>query len=72
MSNSLTKSAYYEDKADHSINILNPLSQELGVLRQSLLFGALEAIAYNQNRKTGNVKFYEFGKTYQKNEGGVY
>ena len=44
--------------------MLNPLSSDLDVLRQTLLFSGLEAIAYNQNRKRSDVKFYEFGKSY--------
>jgi phenylalanyl-tRNA synthetase beta chain len=52
------------------VKVLNPLSSELEVLRQSLLYGGLEAVLYNQNRKTGNIKFYEFGKIYAKGEKG--
>ena len=44
--------------------MLNPLSQDLAVLRQSMIFGGLEVLAYNNNRKTNNVKMFEFGKTY--------
>jgi len=49
---------------ERNINILNPLSKELDVMRQSLLFGGLLNIAYNQNRGSKDLKFYEFGKTY--------
>ncbi len=63
MSNSLTKGAYYENQ-EESVEILNPLSSDLGVLRQSLLFNGLEAIAHNINRKQANLKLYEFGYTY--------
>mgnify|MGYP001485782660 CR=1 FL=1 len=70
MNNSLTKSEYTdlieELDASENIDIINPLSQELNVMRQSLLFSGLENIAYNQNRKNMNIKFYEFGKTYHK------
>ena len=72
MSNSLTKSVYADlDKSinkDQNVIILNPLSNELDVLRQSMLFSGLEAIAYNKNRKNHDLKFYEFGKTYHKIE----
>jgi len=50
--------------------MLNPLSQELSVMRQSMLFGALEALAYNNNRRIQNVKLFEFGKTYHNFPGG--
>ncbi|GGG95915.1 phenylalanine--tRNA ligase subunit beta [Pedobacter zeae] len=63
MCNSLTKSAYSK-KLDEAVFILNPLSSDLNVMRQSLLMPALESVAYNQNRKNSDVKFYEFGKTY--------
>ncbi len=48
----------------HNITMLNPLSQDLSVLRQSMLFGTLEALSYNNNRKIRDVKLFEFGKTY--------
>lgn len=50
-----------EDKA---INMINPLSAELSIMRQSMLFSGLEALNYNINRKNQNLKFFEFGKTY--------
>lgn len=50
--------------AEHNVEMLNPLSKELSVLRQSMLFNGLEALAYNRNRKANNVKLFEFGKTY--------
>lgn len=69
MNNSLTKSAYYLNDENYDektlVRMLNPLSSDLDVLRQSLLFGALENLVYNINRKESNVKLYEFGKTYQ-------
>ncbi|UKT62395.1 phenylalanine--tRNA ligase subunit beta [Pedobacter mucosus] len=61
--NSLTKSTYSKN-LDEAVFILNPLSSDLNVMRQGLLMPALESVAYNQNRKNANVKFYEFGKTY--------
>ncbi|WP_293306265.1 phenylalanine--tRNA ligase subunit beta [Pedobacter sp. UBA5917] len=63
MCNSLTKSAYSKN-LDEAVFILNPLSSDLNVMRQNLLMPALESVAYNQNRKNADVKFYEFGKTY--------
>lgn len=69
MNNSLTRSAYFETEGfdpGRSVHILNPLSQDLNVMRQSLLFGGLETIAYNQNRKEGDLKLYEFGNIYSK------
>ena len=68
LANSLTSPAYTELseslKSEHNVTMLNPLGQELSVLRQSLLFSGLEAIAYNQNRRRTDVKLFEFGKTY--------
>jgi len=61
--NSLTKGAYSKHP-EEAVQILNPLSSDLNVMRQSLLMPALESVAYNQNRKTTDIKFYEFGKTY--------
>ncbi|MFL5765399.1 MAG: phenylalanine--tRNA ligase subunit beta [Bacteroidia bacterium] len=49
---------------DRSVAMLNPLSSDLNVLRQTMLFSGLETIAYNQNRKNADLKLYEFGKTY--------
>ena len=68
MSNSLTKSAYYENLKSYpisaSVKILNPLSSDLNVMRQTLLFHALEAAELNVNRKNGNLKLYELGNCY--------
>ena len=68
LANSLTSPAYTvlsnNLSTDHHVTMLNPLGQELSVLRQSLLFSGLEAIAYNQNRRRSDVKLFEFGKTY--------
>ena len=70
MNNSLTKSEYIinnkEFDQDHSVELLNPLSKDLDILRQTLLFGGLEVINYNQNRKTNDLKIFEFGKIYQR------
>lgn len=63
LSNSLTKSSYSSAK-DQAVKILNPLSSDLDVMRQSMLFSGLEAVAYNQNRRSVDLKLYEFGKTY--------
>ncbi len=63
LSNSLTKSAYSSD-LDTAVKILNPLSSDLDVMRQSMVFSGLEAIARNQNRKAPDLKLYEFGKVY--------
>lgn len=68
MNNSLTKSGYSDlckhiDK-EKEVRILNPLSSDLNVMRQTILFGGLESIAYNQNRKNADLKFFEFGKSY--------
>lgn len=72
MSNSLTKNSYYEGLAEFPeekcVRILNPLSNDLNVMRQTLLFNALEAIILNVNRKNSNLKFYEFGNVYGFNE----
>ncbi len=67
LSNSLTKSTYYNEK-ETLVEISNPLSNELDVLRQTLLFNGLETIQYNQNRKSPDLKLFEFGKTYIKSE----
>lgn len=68
MSNSLTKSGYYKNegewKEENCVRMLNPLSVELNVMRQTLLFNGLEAIAYNQNRKNEDLRLYEFGNIY--------
>jgi len=74
LGNSLTSPKYIslsEDLKDaFNVTMLNPLSQDLSVLRQSMLFGGLEALAYNNNRKIQHVKLFEFGKTYHANNGG--
>ncbi len=74
MANSLTKAEYIELSEDlnenFNVEMLNPLSNDLKVLRQSLLFSGLESISYNINRKNNSLKFFEFGKTYHKYESG--
>ncbi len=69
LSNSLTKLSYSADP-ERAVRILNPLSSDLDVMRQSLLFSGLEAIAYNQNRRNSDLKFYEFGKVYNLDQEG--
>ncbi|WP_204345767.1 phenylalanine--tRNA ligase subunit beta [Psychroserpens algicola] len=68
LSNSLTTPKYVDLSAqlkeEHNVEMLNPLSNDLSVMRQSLLFSGLEAVSYNINRKRDNLKLYEFGKTY--------
>ncbi|MFT6125987.1 MAG: phenylalanyl-tRNA synthetase beta chain [Flavobacteriaceae bacterium] len=68
MGNSLTSPKYIELSemlnAKYNVEMLNPLSSDLSVLRQSMLFNALEALAYNSNRKATNIKLFEYGKTY--------
>lgn len=61
--NSLTKEALSK-KPEEAVKILNPLSTDLNIMRQSLLQPALESVEYNQNRKNPDLKFFEFGKTY--------
>ncbi len=69
MNNSLTKAAYYDNlesyKPEHLVRIMNPLSNDLNVMRQTLVFGGLESIAYNINRRLPNLRFFEFGNCYQ-------
>ena len=74
MANSLTKPDYVKLsqnlKEDHSVIMLNPLSNDLEAMRQSMLFSGLESISYNTNRQHQNIRFFEFGKTYHKYESG--
>ncbi len=76
MNNSLTSPVYVEKfgkealKREEAVELLNPLSQELAVMRQSLVFQTLETVAHNQNRQHADVWLYEFGKTYFKKEAG--
>lgn len=68
LNNSLTSGLYYKNletyPKTHCVYLKNPLSNELDVMRQTLLFGGLESIAYNRNRKNPDIKFYEFGNVY--------
>ncbi len=68
MSNSLTKASYYEGlqayKSENCVRILNPLSADLSVMRQTLLFNTMEAVQLNANRRNGDLKIYEFGNCY--------
>jgi phenylalanyl-tRNA synthetase beta chain len=68
LNNSLTSGSYYEDLMSfpkaNCVVLKNPLSADLDVMRQTLLFGGLESIEYNRNRKNPDLKFYEFGNTY--------
>lgn len=74
MTNSLTKPSYADDLADinneENVEMLNKLSEDLGIMRQTMLYTGLEVLAHNINRRQKNVKVYEFGKTYQKLESG--
>ena len=71
MNNSLTKSAYYTGlnsyHEDNLVKIMNPLSSDLNVMRATLLFGGLESIAYNANRKNPDLRLFEFGNVYEYN-----
>ncbi|NLZ94991.1 MAG: phenylalanine--tRNA ligase subunit beta, partial [Bacteroidales bacterium] len=68
INNSLTEKAYYSESetltVDNNVNLLNPLSAELNVMRQTLLYGGLENIIHNINRKHPNLNLYEFGNCY--------
>ncbi|WP_289862318.1 phenylalanine--tRNA ligase subunit beta [uncultured Duncaniella sp.] len=68
LNNSLTAQAYYTDlaayPADHCVRLLNPLSNDLNVMRQTLLFGGLESLSHNINRKMADLAMYEFGNVY--------
>ncbi len=69
MNNSLTKASYYNsDLFDEKsiVRILNPLSQDLGVMRRTLFFGGMETVAWNQNRRVHDLKIFEFGKVYER------
>ena len=68
LNNSLTKTAYYTElnkyTEETTVKVMNPLSNDLGVMRQSLLFGGLESICRNINHKMPNLRFFEFGNCY--------
>lgn len=80
MNNSLTRESYYTDSdvypALNSVYLINALSSDLNVMRQTLLYGGLESIAYNKNRQNSDIRFYEFGNCYfydkeKKSEGKI-
>ena len=70
MNNSLTKAAYYDGlktfPADRCVHIVNPLSQDLNVMRQTLVLGGLEVVAYNLNRQASAMKIFEYGSVYSR------
>jgi phenylalanyl-tRNA synthetase beta chain len=70
IANSLTSPDYVKLsemlKEEYNVMMLNPLSNDLSAMRQSLLFSGLEAVSYNINRRNGDLKLFEFGKTYHK------
>ena len=70
MNNSLSSTSYYAESEelplDHTVVIMNPLSSDLAVMRATLLYGGLESIAYNINRKADNLRFFEFGNVYHR------
>jgi phenylalanyl-tRNA synthetase beta chain len=74
LTNSLTKPGYVdlvsELDPDNNVEIINKLSEDLGVMKQSLLFTGLEVVAFNINRRQTELKFFEFGKTYRKSKKG--
>jgi phenylalanyl-tRNA synthetase beta chain len=74
MNNSLSALRYQEllpeNEKKSGVHMLNPLSQDLAVLRQRMLWGAMENVAYNVNRQTADLRFFEFGRTYAKSEKG--
>lgn len=73
LNNSLTSASYYEGletyKPENLVRLMNPLSNDLNVLRGTLLFGGLESIEHNANRKNADLKFFEFGNCYHYNAG---
>ena len=74
LNNSLTKASYYTDfdlnkyPDEHTVKVMNPLSADLGVMRQTMLFGGLESVSRNINHKSANLKFFEVGNTYLYNK----
>jgi phenylalanyl-tRNA synthetase beta chain len=71
--NSITNSSYFNEQIlNHSVKIINSLSEDLDVMRPSMLPTGLESVAHNINRKSSNLLFLEFGKTYSKNEAGFH
>ena len=71
LNNSLTKAAYYDGnetfRPENLVSLMNPLSNDLNVMRQTLLFGGLESIAHNANRKSADLRFFEYGNCYYYN-----
>lgn len=69
LNNSLTRTSYYEQldglEAERAVKLLNPLSSDLGQMRMTLIFGGLESLTYNQNRKSTDLRVFEFGKVYR-------
>lgn len=72
LNNSLTASAYYDGledyKSENLVRLMNPLSNDLNVMRQTLLFGGLESIEHNAKRRNGDLRFFEFGNCYSFHE----
>ena len=72
LNNSLTKAAYYDGnetyRPENLVNLMNPLSNDLNVMRQTLLFGGLESISHNANRKSVDLRFFEYGNCYYYNK----
>ena len=72
LNNSLTKAAYYDGnetyRPENLVNLMNPLSNDLNVMRQTLLFGGLESISHNANRKSADLRFFEYGNCYYYNK----
>ena len=70
LNNSLSAASYYENSnqlpPERCVKVMNPLSGDLSVMRRTLLFGGLESISHNINRKAENLRFYEFGNVYQR------
>ncbi len=73
LNNSLTREAYYDGlqtyKSENLVRLMNPLSSDLNVMRQSLLFGGLEVVRHNVNRRNANLRLFEIGNCYYFNEG---
>ena len=73
LTNSITNSAYFnETELQTAVKLLNNLSNELNIMRPSMLHTALEVISFNINRKNNNLRFFEFGKTYSTSGVGRY
>ena len=70
MANSLTKADFYGEEPKGLVEILNPLSQDLDVMRKQMVYSGLEAVAYNQNRFETDLRLFEFGKTYAQYQSG--